>query len=111
MRVSSVMCPASSWGTLKSTRTSARLPRTSMSSTVFLFMAPASLLETLLAQELQQIGAATGIAPLVVVPGHDLDQIAADGDGIQRGVDGRVRVALQIGGYQRQLGVLQDAFH
>ena len=42
MRVSSVILPSASRGTLKSTRTSARFPAQSMSRIVFLFILPTS---------------------------------------------------------------------
>ena len=53
-------------------------------------------LQALVTQELQQVGDAAGVAPLVVVPGHDLDEVA-DAEGVHGGESGRVRIALQVG--------------
>src|SRR6476646_3641778 len=108
MRVSSVTCLSASRGTLKSTRTSARLPRScsgARSRTVSLFMA----LE-LLADVLQQVDAARRVAPLVVVPAGDLEQRAVDHVRALRVEDARVRVADVVGRDELLLGVLEDAF-
>src|SRR4051812_38551459 len=76
MRVSSVTLPPSS-GTLKSTRTSARLPRSSSSRrSVIVFLFIRGLQAD--ADVAQQIDAARGVAPLVVVPARDLEQRAVD---------------------------------
>src|SRR5947199_3352709 len=75
-RVSSVIAPVASCGALRSTRTSARLPRTSRSRTVAF-----SILEPL-SDEAGQVADAARVAPLVVVPRDDLHHVA-EGDGIQ----------------------------
>ena len=67
MRASSVMLRSSSSGTLKSTRTRTRLPSTSRSSSVRTHQ-----------HLLGEVHAAVGVAPLVVVPGDDLDQVALE---------------------------------
>ena len=67
IRASSVMFRSSSRGTLKSTRTRTRLPSTSRSSSVRTH-------EHLLGE----LDAAVRVAPLVVVPGDDLDQVALE---------------------------------
>src|SRR5258708_13978590 len=97
MRVSSVILPSSS-GTLKSTRTRTRLPFKSTSRMVFLFNGwlltnihgarkgrrfrrrpeiRRSALDRF-THKVHNVAAAAGIAPLVVVPGHDLDHRLVD---------------------------------
>src|SRR5829696_238109 len=114
MRVSSATTP-SRRGTLKSTRTSARLPRTSASVTDRFGMVRCSVRtrdqcvpllvivrgKPLLTDERDELGDATGVGPLVVVPGQHLDEIVAKGHGRQSIDDGRARVAPKIGRYQR----------
>src|SRR5690348_12521670 len=102
MRVSSVMAPAASRGTLKSTRTKTRFPPTSTSSMVFL-----ATLQSLAGNVDGQVADAAGVAPLVVVPGDDLDHIA-DHERIQGAHDSRVRVALEVHRDQRLFSVGHD---
>ena len=92
MRVSSATAgrpSARSSGTLKSTRTSTRLPRTSRSSMLLIArssigpcsvtISPPALLRPACSQDpLHQVHQAVGVAPLVVVPGDDLDHRALD---------------------------------
>src|SRR5690606_19370733 len=101
IRVSSVTRPSAS-GTLKSTRTRTRLPSTSASVTEALLNAISALspwrssawLENLA----EQLDAAVRVAPLVVVPGDRLDQVAvADHLGELRVEDRRVRIADDVG--------------
>ena len=77
MRVSSVMtiCPSfSSVGTLKSTRTSTRFPETSRSLTEsFKGWGP-----FLLAEDFEHLDAAVAVAPLVVVPADDFEELVAE---------------------------------
>lgn len=50
-----------------------------------------------------------GVAPLVVVPGDELDEVLVQGDtglGIE---DGGVVIAVEIGGDDVVLGVAEDA--
>src|SRR5438128_1852461 len=76
IRRSLVMFPAASCGTLKSTRTSTRLPRRSFrSARVFL-----AIVLPLADHVAQQIDAAMGVAPLVVVPAHQLEEAAVQLD-------------------------------
>jgi hypothetical protein len=53
-------------------------------------------LNTLIPYKLNKIGDPAGVAPFIVVPRHDLDQIA-DGDCIDRRKNRRVRASLEIG--------------
>src|SRR6185437_17102285 len=102
MRVSSVIVPPSSSGTLKSSRTSTRLPRTSTSRTVAL-----SMLEPL-SHEVGQVGDPAGIAPLIVVPGDDLDHVVAQHHCREAVNDGRVGVTPEIAGDQWLVGEVED---
>src|SRR5699024_1933749 len=134
MRPSSVMVVPSR-GTLKSERTRTRLPRRSPRSSM-VFMCKSSLV--LLVEEVRadmirarvrtgtrarvirlrcsepladvagEVHHALGEAPLVVVPGDDL-HLVADHPGHARVEDARGRVAGDVGGDQRVLGVDQDA--
>ena len=92
MRVSSATSP-SRRGTLKSTRTSARLPRTSASVIDRFGMVRCSVrtrdrrvqllvfvrVEALLTDEGDDLGDTAGVGPLVVVPGQHLDEVVAEG--------------------------------
>src|SRR5947207_15958721 len=98
MRVSSVIRPSSS-GTLKSARTNTRVPFKSERSLTVRF----PIVETVegsapIARRhvTNQVLHPVREAPLVVVPGEDLGQVAVDHLG-ERGVDdGRVRVAAEV---------------
>ena len=57
---------------------------------------------------LEHVDAAVGVAPLVVVPGDDLHERALHDRGQQAVDDRRVRVADDVRGDDRVLGVLQD---
>src|SRR5918995_880925 len=110
MRVSSATSP-SRRGTLKSTRTSARLPRTSASVIDRFAMLGCSVrtsdrraqllvfpgIDALLTDEGDELGDAAGIGPLVVVPGQDFDEVVAQRHCGQPIDDGRARVAPEIG--------------
>src|SRR5699024_3141326 len=137
IRTSSVMVAPSS-GTLRSARTITRLPRRSPSESMVLSTVVPSVRGraepagrrawgwraagsgTLLlvsarrrgseglADELRELDQAVGEAPLVVVPGEDLHLVAVDLG--QLAVDDRgVRIALDVLGDDRVLGVAQDA--
>ena len=60
-----------------------------------------------LADEVDQVDQAVGVAPLVVVPADDLD-LVADDLGQRRVEDARRRVGDDVGGDDRVFGVLQD---
>src|ERR1700676_439638 len=136
MRVSSVTTPSLS-GTLKSTRRKTRLPRRSRSLMASLVMSVVrvpclviraeaggtkprpykimactiTLRSKLGSQEFDQVAAAAGVAPFVVVPGKDLDAAVAYDFGVFGVDDRRMRVALKVGGDEFFLGVAEDAFH
>src|SRR4051812_24623689 len=98
-RVSSPIFPSFT-GTLKSTRMKTRLPLRSTSLIESFGMGSAGSkgpgLQALFHQHAQQIDAATRIAPLVVVPGENLDEIAVHHLRVGRVDDRRVRIALEI---------------
>src|SRR5664279_5050198 len=129
IRLSSVILPSSS-GTLKSTRTKTRLPAASRSRIVSLFIVTSALaagdrdgrplrpprsgtwrwLEAL-GDELGQVGDAAAVAPFVVVPGQDLDELAGSADDHrQSGVDDRgARVGLEVHRDERLVADAEDA--
>src|SRR4029077_15584223 len=108
MRVASVTLPFSI-GTLRSTRTSTRLPATSAESRGrnALMPAPARGSEQLPHRH-GRIGHAVGKAPLVVVPRHDADKGAADDLCLIDPESGRVRIVVEIGETQRLLRPRDD---
>src|SRR5688572_33022313 len=80
IRESSVTLPSAS-GTLKSTRTKTRLPATSASRTVSLSMGAAASgsRDGQARRDVgDEVGHAAAVAPLVVVPGDDLDHVPAE---------------------------------
>src|SRR3954466_7227169 len=95
MRVSSATCPSFS-GTLKSTRTRTRLPFRSRSRTLSFAMAPP--LEHLRRHHLRQFRHAAGIAPLVVVPADELEEVLVQFDGAAAVEDRRARIVDEVGG-------------
>ena len=113
MRESSVTLPSSS-GTLKSTRTKTRLPVASTSRMVSLSMVMPLAGDAdgePRGDEADQVGDAAAVAPLVVVPGDDLDHRAAE-DHRRVGVDDRgARVAPEVGRDERLVGDAEDALH
>src|SRR6267143_5927996 len=62
-------------------------------------------------QQSNQIAAAAGVAPLVVVPGQNLHAAIADDFGVFRVHYGGVRIALEVGGDELFFGVSKNAFH
>src|SRR5262249_22436076 len=95
MRVSSVIRPASSCGTLRSARMNTRLPRRSWSASLLNFIVLLCRV-----QGDGDVQHAVGKAPLVVVPGGDLDEGAARDLG-QRRIDDRAgRIVVEVGGDQ-----------
>src|SRR5216683_1402868 len=140
MRVSSVTTPSLS-GTLKSTRMKTRFPRTSRSSMVSLFMICVLSIQSSVfsqrrtmmdfsfcsysklntdngkpfsefgGQELDEVAATAGVAPLVVVPGQNFYAAVADDLGVF-GIDDRgIRIAFEVGGDEFLFGVGEDALH
>ena len=62
-------------------------------------------------EELDQVAAAAGIAPLVVVPGQHLDALVADDLGVS-GVDDRgIRIGLEVGRDEFFFGVAENSLH
>src|SRR4051794_3117888 len=107
MRASSATSPSLS-GTLKSTRTSTRSPGLiSRSRSVFL-PRPTAALNALSQDLLGKVHDAVRVAPLVVVPGADLHQIADDHrhPGVE---DRRVRRLDDVARDDRVLGVREDS--
>src|SRR5438552_1943340 len=81
-------------GTLKSTRTNARLPLRSRSLIESFGTTPT--LQAPLDEHAQQVHASVRVAPLVVVPREDLHEVAVH-DLCIRGVDNRgIGIALEI---------------
>src|SRR5690606_9640565 len=106
MRLSSVISPSFN-GTLKSTRTRTRLPFTSRSATPSL--APMELLPPV--HVFDQVDDSQRVAPLVVVPGDDLDQVAIHHPRQGAVDDGGAGIAQEVAGHQRLVGDAQDALH
>src|SRR4030095_4828966 len=92
MRVSSAIRPSLS-GTLKSTRTKARLPARSTSLMESLGNAP-------LHQHADEVDTSARVAPLVVVPGQNLHEIAIHDFRVRRVDDTRIRIALEVHGHE-----------
>src|SRR5678816_4843424 len=105
MRVSSVIRRFSSSGTLKSARTSARLPWISLSrrsrTVRFCTSAQAG------ADESQQVYAAAGIAPFVVIPSRDFDKRAVHDVRDLRIENARCRIPDVVTRDELLLGVLK----
>src|SRR6266436_8032002 len=130
MRVSSVIpifSACSSIGTLKSPRTSTRLPRTSRSRRAsFMFaggmeywsdgvvsqnsFTPLLHGRILFPQHLQQFHAAIAVAPLVVVPTNDFYEAITEHDRQFAVENARMRVADDVVRNERFVAVLQHAF-
>src|SRR5919108_3115294 len=60
--------------------------------------------------ELRDVHQPAGVAPFVVVPAEHLHEVAV-GHGLKPVEDARVRVADDVRGHDRVLGVLEDAAH
>src|SRR5262249_16246930 len=127
MRRSLVTLPAASSGTLKSTRTSTRLPfRSGRAASVFLAMGasfkarsaseafPSLALRgwvrgsTLSHHVAEQGQAAVGVGPLVVVPADQLEEAAGQPDAGGGVEDARRRVVDEVAGDDLVVGVGQD---
>src|SRR5690606_16572645 len=103
-RPSSVMTP-SFRGTFRSQRTMTRLPSSDPNDSRVRRVMSCS--ETL-CDVLGEVDETVGVAPLVVVPARDLDEVAADVG--QLSVEDRgVRVELDVARDDRVLGVLEDS--
>src|SRR5260370_13417999 len=62
-------------------------------------------------QELDEVAATAGVAPLVVVPGQNFYAAVADDLGVFGIDDGGIRIALEVGGDEFLFGVGEDALH
>src|SRR5579883_1240890 len=113
MRVASLTSPLFI-GTLRSTRTSTRLPFTSTWSSVrnadtlppgkFFWLASAQL-----AHRDGGVGHTVGEAPLVVIPRHHADQRAVHNLGLVHVEDRAVRIVVEIHRNVRVVGEAEDA--
>src|ERR1700751_6235489 len=114
MRVESVTSP-SCIGTVRSTRTSTRLPLTSASSRLRKVGMKASFKKTCqrrsaeLAHRYRGVDHAIGEAPFVVVPRHDANQRAVDHPGLVHVKDRGMRIVVEVAGDVRRLGIAEDA--
>src|SRR5215831_1969313 len=106
IRVSSVTFCRSSSGTLKSTRTKTRFPVSCRSSMERNISPPRAGLALGLDQP-GEVDHPVGEAPLVVVPGHHLGEVAVDDEGVGPVDDGRVRVAVVVDRDRLGLAVLE----
>src|SRR5438477_2910102 len=62
-------------------------------------------------QELDEVAAAAGVAPLVVVPGQNFYAAVADNFGVFGVDDGGIGIPLEIGGDEFFFRVTEDALH
>src|SRR5262245_6683593 len=108
MRASSPTSPAPVSGTLKSTRRNTRRPVRSTSSMVRLGNDGRPWVLQGLAHVEDEVADPARVAPLVVVPGEDLDQVALDERGRGAVHDRRVRVAVEVRRDQLLVGEGQD---
>src|SRR5262249_19689843 len=109
MRVSSPMTPLLS-GTLKSTRMKTRCPCRSRSRIdSFMGVRLSLALQAPRDQLSQQVDAAVRVAPLVVVPRQDLEEIAFHHFGVGHVDDRGVRVAFEVDRYELVIGAGEDA--
>src|SRR6478672_4507274 len=118
MRVSSMTPPSSPMGTLKSTRMKMRCPPSGRSR-IESFAIPSSSawhmgtaritapqlqpglkLKPFVAHEVNEVAHPARVAPLVVVPGNDFDQLACDHARHGRVHDGRARISAEVYGDQ-----------
>src|SRR6187402_3516400 len=107
MRVSSVILPCSI-GTLKSTRTNTRRPASERSRMVRILV-PYLRLELFTGHEAEQVDATAGVAPLVVVPGHDLHEIRSHHLCIRHIEHRGMGISTEIYRDERRRDVFQDA--
>src|SRR5260370_2649800 len=119
IRVSSVMCCWESNGTLKSTRTKTRFPTRSTSRIVFLFMffIPKKkgssksddplILPALLRDKIGEVSNTTRVAPLIIVPGYNFDQVAAFNHCRESVNNRRMRITAKIHRYKRLFTIIE----
>src|SRR4029077_139253 len=113
MRVESVTLP-SCIGTLRSTRTSTRLPLTSASSRLRKVGMKASFKKICwrrsaeLAHRYRGVDHAIGETPFIVVPRHDANQRAVDHLGLVHVKDRGMRIVVEVAGDVRRLGIAEN---
>src|SRR5437867_11894253 len=106
MRLSLVIAPAGSSGTLKSTRMNTRRPAISTSR-----IERAAISEAPLREEPDQVTHPAGKTPLVVVPCQDLDEVATQNLG-HGGIDNRTAgIVHEVARHHRILRVAENAVH
>src|SRR6266567_1725433 len=62
-------------------------------------------------QQFDQVAATAGVAPLIVVPRQNFHAAVADDFGVFGVNDGRIRIALEVGGDQLFFGIGENALH
>src|SRR5438552_7204309 len=62
-------------------------------------------------QELDEVAATAGVAPLIVVPGQNFYAAVADNFGVFGIDDGGIGIALEVGGDEFLFSVTEDALH
>src|SRR6476469_6118399 len=115
IRVSSVtriLPPRTSVGTLKSTRTSTRFPRTSRSrtETLAIFCSRSCSCARSVNQHFHHLHASIAVAPLIIIPADHFYEAVADGQGQLAIEDAGVRIANDVLRNERLIAELQHAF-
>src|SRR4029078_1843473 len=121
IRVSSVMRtlpPRTSVGTLKSTRTSTRFPRTSRSRTESFILqlktsasrSTSTIMTGLIRQQFHQLHAAIAVAPFVIIPADHLYEAVAHRQRQLAIEDAGMRIANNVFGNERFIAELEHAF-
>src|SRR4029077_12762430 len=113
IRVSSatrILPPRTSVGTLKSTRTSTRFPRTSRSRTETLAIFYSCSCSRLLSQHFHHFDAAIAVAPFVIVPADHFYEAISDRQRQLAIKDAGVRIANDVLGDERLIAELEHAF-
>src|SRR5438105_13454385 len=108
--VTRTLPPRTSIGTLKSTRTSTRFPRTSTSRRVSFAILTLTLARALLSKHLEHFDAAIAVAPLVVVPADHFHETIAEHDRQFAIEDARVWIADDILRDEWLVAVFEHAF-
>src|SRR5436189_6413849 len=113
MRVSSVMWPLSSSGTLKSARMMTRFPRSGRSSMVTLFrcMRNGPVCSAAGGHVFDEVPDPTRVAPLVVIPGDDLHHALVVPSVLLGVHDGRLGIPYHVHSYTRISRILPAASH
>src|ERR1044071_8474299 len=114
IRVSSVtrtLPPRTSVGTLKSTRTSTRFPRTSRSRTESFAIICSSSCSCWrsVSQHFHQLHATIAVAPLIVIPADHFYETIADHERQLAVEDAGMRIANDVLGNERLIAALEHA--